>query len=340
MFIKKDTRKLTEILEDESDPKERLILSRRKDFFRGHVKLLCQPRYMSKLPKLHTLSLYDNGIADASGIGVFSALPTLRELNLGRNELTELPTEFAKLKALRVLWLEDNKLAALPHPLLELVELEQLRLSGNRITALPPQIKNMGALEVLAADTNLLAEVPRELCELRCLRTLLLRGNPLEALPDEIGQLSRLEFLSINSTKLVELPEGVGRLPELRVLLANGCALANLPESLAQLTKLERGNFCDNDIEKLPLVLQERWRDALAADGIPASAAGGDTEHASMEDGDAAVAQIMLRGNPGLFEENDDDSVVALTESQYGSQSMAAEWVQDSKRQRTAVAAQ
>ena len=337
MFIKKDTRKLTEMLTDESDPKERLILSRRKDFFRGHVKLLCQARYMPKLPKLHTLSLYDNGISDASGIGVFSALPTLRELNLGRNELTQLPAEFATLRALRVLWLEDNKLAAFPPPLLELTELEQLRLSGNIITVLPPQIAKLGALEVLAADTNLLTEVPRELCTLGRLRTLLLRGNPLEALPKEIGQLTKLEFLSVNSTRLVQLPDSVGHLPELRVLLANGCALTWLPETLAELSKLERGNFCDNEIEKLPLVLQEKWSDALAAGGALA-VSGRDADDAEMESGEAAAAQIMLRGNPGLFEQDDD--VVALTESQYGSQSMAAEWVQDSKRQRTAVAAQ
>ena len=46
----------------------------------------------------------------------------------------------------------------------------------------------------------------------------------------------------------------------------------------------------------------------------------------------------MMRGNP-IVEEHDDDDVVALSESQF-SQSMASEWVQDSKRQRTAVAVQ
>ena len=52
-------------------------------------------------------------------------------------------------------------------------------------------------------------------------------------------------------------------------------------------------------LQKLPLALQEKWSDALAADGALA-VSGRDADDAEMESGEAAAAQIMLRGNPGL----------------------------------------
>ena len=61
------------------------------------------------------------------------------------------------------------------------------------------------------------------------------------------------------------------------MLHANGSLLTSLPASLATLEHLERANFSDNDIEKLPLALQEKWSDALVAVG-KGSASGGDGE--------------------------------------------------------------
>ena len=81
MFIVRDHRKLQEILADESEvregwsTRERLLLGRRAADFKGNLRRLCQPRFLPRLAGLHTLSLYESGIEDVSGIGVFGELP-------------------------------------------------------------------------------------------------------------------------------------------------------------------------------------------------------------------------------------------------------------------------
>ena len=126
MFIVRDHRKLEEILADESEvregwsTRERLLLGRRAADFKGNLRRLCQPRFLPRLAGLHTLSLYESGIEDVSGIGVFGELPKLADLNLGRNKLKALPEEFSRLRSLRALWLEDNDFDTFPSPVLEL----------------------------------------------------------------------------------------------------------------------------------------------------------------------------------------------------------------------------
>jgi hypothetical protein len=96
MFIKKDHRRIEEIFQDESDDRKVLNLSKRFAEFQGSTRLLCRDSYITALHNLNTLNLYDNTLSDVHGIHFLSESP-VRELNLGCNKLTSLPTEVSSI---------------------------------------------------------------------------------------------------------------------------------------------------------------------------------------------------------------------------------------------------
>lgn len=107
MFIKKDLRKIEEILVDEDDQREILKLSKRAAEFNGTLKVLCRQSKLSALANLRTLNLYDNSLTNLDGIGLLSQTP-IEEINLGANKLSALPLEVSSLPQLRMAFLNDK----------------------------------------------------------------------------------------------------------------------------------------------------------------------------------------------------------------------------------------
>lgn len=96
MFIKKDRRRIDQILEDEGDERESMLLSKRAPEFLGSTALLLREINLPALSKLKVLNLYDNSLTSLHGIGLLSQTP-VEEINLGCNKLTSLPTEVCVL---------------------------------------------------------------------------------------------------------------------------------------------------------------------------------------------------------------------------------------------------
>ena len=92
MFIKRDLRKIEDILADESSGKSLLKFSNRKAEFNGNVHVLCKESKLHYLAELDTLNLYANDISSLQGIGLLSQTP-IRELNLGSNKIASIPLE-------------------------------------------------------------------------------------------------------------------------------------------------------------------------------------------------------------------------------------------------------
>lgn len=92
MFIKKDRRRLDEILRDKDDKRETLKLSKRVAEFQGSIRALCQELNLPSFVNLRVLNLYDNELTSIGGIELLSQTP-IEEINLGCNKLTELPSE-------------------------------------------------------------------------------------------------------------------------------------------------------------------------------------------------------------------------------------------------------
>ena len=145
MFIKKDTRKIGEILADEADPRTQLKLARRAAEFRGvepGVRCLCAERHLPRLQALEMLSLYSNELTSVEGLGLLSGTP-VREINLGQNLLETLPEEVGTISSLQRLWLDGNRLGP----------------------QMPACVFQLGALRVLRASNNSIAELPQDLGE-------------------------------------------------------------------------------------------------------------------------------------------------------------------------------
>ena len=70
MFVKKDHRKIEEVLLDDGDNREILKLSKRAPEFEGTIAKLCG----DAAPFLHLriLNLYNNQLRDLEGIGILS----------------------------------------------------------------------------------------------------------------------------------------------------------------------------------------------------------------------------------------------------------------------------
>lgn len=261
MFIKKDLRKIPVILSD-ADEKENAIirdlrLQRRKAEFAGSVKILCQPSHAPALNNLQSLSLYECEISNIEGIGMLTSLECL---SLGRNPLSEIPTEFNQLQNLTELWLEDCLLQGeLPAPILQLAKLEELRLSNNQIDSLPETISDLVNLRVLSLDRNRLKSLPQNLQLLSQLKTLLCRHNELTELPEGVPGLlmGSLKLLHLSSNQLTTLPLSLADCHSLTHIYLNGNCLESLPDNfdflLTKSSPLKHCNLAHNKIDRFPV---------------------------------------------------------------------------------------
>jgi Leucine-rich repeat (LRR) protein len=314
MFIKKDLRKIPEILADsakrgkensnDNKPLQDLQLQRRKaEFPGGSIRALCQPSNAPALRHLESLSLYDCNISDLCGIGMLS---NLTSLSCGRNpNITTIPEEFSDLEALQELCLDDCALGPVfPEPLLQLQNLHELRLSNNKIEALPENFGHrLYKLRMLGLDHNLLTSLPDSLENLVHLTTLLLRHNQLASLPRRFPGSSvsdSLQLLHISSNQLTTLPDCLVDCSSLTHIYANGNALVTLPLGLGELLynlkhlNLAHNQLNDNDEnnENDSNECRQRLADLYDIFGKP------DTDGNCV---DKTGVKVLLRGNPALI---------------------------------------
>jgi len=294
MFVKKDERKIPQILSEASaqDRKENLTelrLARRPAEFNGSISILCQPHYANALHDLISLSLYDCQISTLTGIGYLASssscntttteeedenadlhedvcCPHLKELNFGRNPLSVLSPELSRLSnSLTSLWLDDCEITGpLPECVYDLENLEILRISNNKITTLKGRhgIDKWKNMKVLCLDGNMIEEVPAELAALTHLESLLLRKNKLSALPEGVPGINHpnLTLLHVSSNNLRSLPSSISECGSLTVIYANANKITAVPEDMAmRLTRLESCNLCNNQIESVGVEFLERF---------------------------------------------------------------------------------
>lgn len=312
MFIKKDTRKVPAILEDPEDSRESMYLARREAEFLGEVSILCDMSNIPQLQNLRVLSLYSNKISSLEGIGVLAATP-LEELNLGYNQISSLPDEFASLRTLRSLWIEDNQFTRFPTPLLELKNLRTLRMSNNSVDAVPAELGELAELEVLALDNNALAALPPTIGSLQKLRSLIVRGNQLRLLPEEVGELANLKLLHASSNSIERIPDSIGALRGLEQIYLNSNKISSVPGCMANLTALKKISLANNMIRRLSPVLEELWVEKPATDEsctliveLHGNPLGEEPEHEGMGAEMQEGGPVLAAGADMQDDENDD----------------------------------
>lgn len=286
MFIKKDLRKLDEILSDPQDRRESLKLSKRSAEFEGSIKALCREARLNSLQNLRDLNLYENDLTSLQGISLLSRSP-IEEINLGYNKLTSIPVEFGSLTTLKTLWLDDNQLEQFPVCLCQLTGLLSLRLTGNDLESLPMSISALQSLETLAVDNNRITEFPVGCLQMPNLKNLWLRQNKLIDLPDDLDRMVGLETLSVSSNQLTLLPSCLAALPALRKLYANGNKIETVALDLCRSPKLTELNLANNLLSVVPTSWTETWG---AYDEASGELIGGTATTVGVK--------ITLKGNP------------------------------------------
>jgi len=305
MFIKKDERKVPQILTEASaqagdagqESLTELRLARRPAEFNGSLSILCQPHYANALHNLTSLSLYDCQISTLSGIGYFASscdnieeeegvkefneqnqnvrCPHLKELNFGRNPLKSLPSELSLLSnSLTSLWLDDCEITGpLPECVYDLENLEILRVSNNKITAIKGGLDGVvkwRKMKVLCLDGNMIEEIPIELAKLTHLESLLLRKNKLSSLPEGVPGIThtKLTLLHVSSNHLKLLPSSIVQCVSLTAIYANANQITAIPDDMAiKLTQLKSFNLCNNRIGSVGAGFVERFGEPDATSG-------------------------------------------------------------------------
>jgi Leucine-rich repeat (LRR) protein len=178
-------------------------------------------------------------------------LTNVRKLDLSDNHLTSLK-EFGQLRVLEELNLSRNELTELPVECCQLAKLKKLTLTQNKLTSLPKEFANLQALEELGLTYNNFTALPLICCQIAQLKRLLVQSNQLEILSQEIRQLWALEVLDLNNNSLSSLPPGIGSLINLHTLFVENNRLTQLPKEINHLVKLDRFWIENNKLTELP----------------------------------------------------------------------------------------
>lgn len=210
------------------------------------------------LAEVTVLELFNRSISSLQP-GDFQGLARLHYLFLDGNRLVALPQQlFADVPALATLSLADNRLANLPAgTFAELRALASLSLRGNRIARVKGTLfAGLGALETLDLAGNGISALPDDLAaHLGNLRELDLQANELDGWPaDALRRFGRLERLNLRANRLAELPAGAfARAPALISVSLAQNQLSALPAGLLRRSAaLESLDLSYNRLASLP----------------------------------------------------------------------------------------
>lgn len=163
-------------------------------------------------------------------------LHNLSKVRLAHCNLAALPAGLHFLRALQVLDLSYNRLESVKG--LELnSNLVKLYLQANRLEALPQEMSQLVKLEVLVLGDDLngnrLEDVPKSmLIRMTRLRVLSLARNRLYQFPWADLRLPALEELDLEANQLAECPAKIVHFPRLRSLNLSKNQIEHLPRDL------------------------------------------------------------------------------------------------------------
>ena len=156
---------------------------------------------------------------------------TLEELDLSSNQLSDLPTDFAKLTRLRRLFCSHNPYDVLPSVLGDCRSLSQIGFRGCGLKELPSEALPQ-SIRWLTLTDNKLEDLPRQLGERASLQKLMLAGNQLRSLPETLAGAANLELLRVSANDLRALPSWIDEMPALSWLAFGGNPCESRPVEL------------------------------------------------------------------------------------------------------------
>lgn len=226
---------------------------------------------LSRLPKLKTVSIYNNRSRKRLTI---ETNPNITTLKIRVDDPQLLPKSYKNLVSLTNLDLSENKITRFPNGARHNKKLVELILQNNELT-LKGRIKRHRYLSNLVLKGNTIEHVPPSIRKFKSLKKLSFNTNNIVSVSGKIEKLKMLEHLSFYKNKLARIPDGVYKLgnlkeidlfyneietfqPEksqwknLNSLFLSHNKIMEIPESIVQLKSLEGLYAWDNRIDKLP----------------------------------------------------------------------------------------
>ena len=216
---------------------------------------------------------------------LFENITYLTYLDLSFDSLTNIPSDIASLRMLRVLKLSGNEISNIPSEIEHLEFLQVLDLSRNMISHLPREIWGIRSLIFIDCSCNTLFSLPENISNLPYLEILHLHGNMLTTLPVSFSLLKRLQRLNLSKNRFEiipfcvfecislrefvfsynqasgVIPDNICRLTDLEILNLAFNKFTKLPGKLFNLTKLKLLNVKGNDIKRIPEEIFSRCND-------------------------------------------------------------------------------
>ncbi len=186
---------------------------------------------------------------------LYSWSSSLKKLDLSRNRLCGLHSQFKNLRVLEALNLAVNFFIDVPQELILLECLKELDISFNQLTVISKDIALLRNLRVLILKTNKICQVAPEIGNLEHLEQLRLENNFLDHLPENMGKLHNLKILNIACNELDRLPncfEEWSHKGKLEELIVFGNAITELPSYICKFTQLTVLSVARNELHSLP----------------------------------------------------------------------------------------
>jgi hypothetical protein len=152
---------------------------------------------------------------------IYTLANTLEILDLSNNQLSTLPSDFAKLHQLRILFLSNNQYTVFPEVLAQCPNLTMIGFKQNQINHIAEDAIPLQTRWLILTDNHLTA-LPKSIGKCTQLEKFPVAGNQLTHLPDEMANCKNLALLRISANQLTALPEWLLTMPKLSWLAFSG----------------------------------------------------------------------------------------------------------------------
>ncbi|CAH0722441.1 unnamed protein product, partial [Brenthis ino] len=193
---------------------------------------------------------------------VFSLSESLRNLDLSKNKISQIPEDLSLLKLLKQLNLSSNNIQIIPASLSNLKKLELLNISFNSISTLPDSLLNLSNLKQIYLNNNKFKTFPKQLLGLHSLEVIDLSNNKMTEIPSGMSNLYVTE-LNVSQNEISALSEDLYLAPRLKILrLEENClSLDAILPSLLRDSKIHTINVDGNLFEPKQLASLEGYNE-------------------------------------------------------------------------------
>lgn len=176
-------------------------------------KLRRLPADIVKLTNLEKIDIGSNPDLDLEQVfNVLKQFESLKILWLTDGKIKAIPGNISQLKKLEELWLDDNELTSFPEPIKQLINLKYLRLFSNKIKNVNFKKKELPNLIYIDLCYNEFETFPVQLSILPNLKRIIIWHNSIQEIPRNIKRFKKIEEINLEGNNLTFLPRQFGRL--------------------------------------------------------------------------------------------------------------------------------